>query len=755
MAGMQEALGDSQLVARAAAGDQDSFAALYNRYFDRVYDFAHRLMRNSEEAADITQDTFVKAAEALRGLKRQESFKAWLFSITHNLAMNRLERMNRTPRPIESEEDEEPLIYQQIDPDRLANPETAAEDSDLARLVWEAAAGLDPRQYALLDLHVRQGLDSAEIAEVLGVSKGNGYVMLNRLKKAVEEAMTAYIMACRGRRECTALNELLTAAQFEAMTPDIRRAVDRHIASCPTCGESRKRLVSPLAILGALAPVVPPAGLRESIFQAVATPGPPPGQTGGPSQASTGAGKEAVAGTGSPPTGVPTAPMIAPPTGHGLGWNLVGELAGRVPFLGLAGVAVGLSLAVAVFLAIDGRVTAGDPRDPDDVLSTSHEIDRPSTDNVINIAWSSPPGARAFSVLWSGHPNDLPDTEAELPGDATGATSPALAEGAWHFHLRTQGKSGRWTSTVHLGPFLIAPPILAPLATATAAPLIQTPSAATPKATSTSAPATPFAAASAVPSAAPSTATAAPASTPEPVEAPRSEETPGASPTRPQPPTATVTAAATEDVRPEGDAPAPPEQVLDTPSPTPEGATFISTPTATRQATWTYTPVPPATGTPTPVPTVTSSATPTPAPILTATPTATPKPVAKADLVILSFSGTGVGTCKPGSAVYAFKVTVGNHGTAPSPGVLVQVMDEHGNGWGNGVQIGPIPPGESRAATVSVYYFANDPKHMTAAAPHPFRATVDPSHQIDETNDTNNTSAAFNMNAPPGCANLN
>ncbi len=82
----------------------------------------------------------------------------------------------------------------------------------------------------------------------------------------------------------------------------------------------------------------------------------------------------------------------------------------------------------------------------------------------------------------------------------------------------------------------------------------------------------------------------------------------------------------------------------------------------------------------------------------------------------------------------------------------MQVTDGHGNGWGNGVQIGSLPPGGSRSAAVSVYYLASDPKHMTAAAPHPFRAVVDPSRQVDESNDANNTSAVFSLSAPPGCA---
>jgi len=58
-----------------------------------------------------------------------------------------------------------------VDADRFSDPAEAAEVNAVASLVWQAAAGLDPKQLSLLDLHLRQGLDSGEIADVLGVTK--------------------------------------------------------------------------------------------------------------------------------------------------------------------------------------------------------------------------------------------------------------------------------------------------------------------------------------------------------------------------------------------------------------------------------------------------------------------------------------------------------------------------------------------------------------------------------------------------------
>jgi hypothetical protein len=125
------------------------------------------------------------------------------------------------------------------------------------------------------------------------------------------------------------------------------------------------------------------------------------------------------------------------------------------------------------------------------------------------------------------------------------------------------------------------------------------------------------------------------------------------------------------------------------------------------------------------------------------------QPAAKPDLVIRQFGLKQWGKCEAGHAVFTFQVTVANIGGAPSPAIagkaLVQAMDQHGNGWGNGAMLGAIPPGGSQTVDIPVYYLQADPNHMTAAAPHPFKAIADPLHLVDEANEGNNESAAINV----------
>lgn len=98
------------------------------------------------------------------------------------------------------------------------------------------------------------------------------------------------------------------------------------------------------------------------------------------------------------------------------------------------------------------------PQDPY-VGSSSHEVDIPSNDNTIDIflegADDNASGVDGFSFSFTQEPEDLPDENKDIDEDIYQITSEELSDGSWYFHLRTVDYSNNWTSTVHLGPFII------------------------------------------------------------------------------------------------------------------------------------------------------------------------------------------------------------------------------------------------------------------------------------------------------------
>ncbi len=131
------------------------------------------------------------------------------------------------------------------------------------------------------------------------------------------------------------------------------------------------------------------------------------------------------------------------------------------------------------------------------------------------------------------------------------------------------------------------------------------------------------------------------------------------------------------------------------------------------------------------------------------------EPPKKPDLVIRSFGLKEWGKCEPNHVIFTFQVTVANIGTAASPAIpgkaLVQAMDQHGNGWGNGVPLNAIPPGGQQTVVIPVYYLRDDPGHITGAAPHPFRAIADPLKLVDELREDNNMSGVINVDPRSLC----
>ena len=241
---------DAELVSGSIAGNRASFAQIYDRYADRLYDFCVGMLRDRDGAADCVQDTFCLAATRLHQLREPDKLRPWLYSIARNEALRRLRDQRR-----ETPTDELP----DIESDE-SGPDTLAAHTELADLIAEAAGGLSERDRTVFDLAFRHGLDGPDLAEALAVSHSNANTLVHRLKGTVERSLGALLVARRARSrpgDCAELDAIV--ANWDGhFTMLMRKRIARHIESCPNCDDERRRLVSPAALLGA-APVFIPA----------------------------------------------------------------------------------------------------------------------------------------------------------------------------------------------------------------------------------------------------------------------------------------------------------------------------------------------------------------------------------------------------------------------------------------------------------------------------------------------------------------
>ncbi|MGI9164231.1 MAG: sigma-70 family RNA polymerase sigma factor [Mycobacterium sp.] len=253
---------DGDLARAAADGDRPAFAEIYDRYADRLYDFCVGLIGDRDAAADCVQDAFCAAATGLTGLREPDKLRPWLYSIARHHAMRRLRHRYR-----EEVSDELPDMVSHD-----ASPETLAGQSELARLVADAAGGLSDRDRELLDLSYRHGLDGPDLAEALGVTLTSANTMMFRLRQTVERCLGALLVARNAQADPNACPELAVIlkgwdGQFSVL---MRKRMARHIDSCATCEQEQSRHVNPVALLGGSAVFIPaPVWLRHQTLDRV------------------------------------------------------------------------------------------------------------------------------------------------------------------------------------------------------------------------------------------------------------------------------------------------------------------------------------------------------------------------------------------------------------------------------------------------------------------------------------------------------
>jgi RNA polymerase sigma-70 factor (ECF subfamily) len=186
---------DTELVQRAKAGELDAFEALTNRYEQRVYSLALRMLRQEQDAEDVTQQTFLSALENLNGFRGEASFATWLLRIATHGALKVIRKRQGLDTISLEEATEEADSYGTIPhPEYIADwrqsPEELVQKNEIQRLLDDALAKLDEKHRLVFLLRDVEGLSVKETAEALGLSEANTKVRLLRARLQLRERLT-------------------------------------------------------------------------------------------------------------------------------------------------------------------------------------------------------------------------------------------------------------------------------------------------------------------------------------------------------------------------------------------------------------------------------------------------------------------------------------------------------------------------------------------------------------------------------------
>ena len=170
---------DRELVYAARDGDVQAFDALFYRYKDGIFRLGLAITKDPSHAEEIVVDTFTRAHRALARLEPEGSLRPWLYRVAINLSYNRRPRKGIVLSTIED-------VTEQVMESPARSPSSLAELAETRRMVLAAVETLGPKHKIVVVLHYLNGLNLAEIAQVVdcpvGTVKSRLHYALRRLR---------------------------------------------------------------------------------------------------------------------------------------------------------------------------------------------------------------------------------------------------------------------------------------------------------------------------------------------------------------------------------------------------------------------------------------------------------------------------------------------------------------------------------------------------------------------------------------------
>jgi RNA polymerase sigma factor (sigma-70 family) len=256
---------DIVLARRAAAGDGAAFAKLYDKHERRAYNLCYRITGSADDAADATQETFLKVLERLPGLADRElNFGSYLLTAARHASYDAIARRRKAMPAAEIPDSALPVVG-------------AADESALRAAHQEqiraANEQLPPRQREVLALRELQELSYDEVAEVMGMNRNAVAQLISRARLNLRDALRRGALGSipAGTADCEAALPLLALAQDNGLD-DAARAdwLAGHLASCATCRVRVEAMEEAGTAYRLWLPLVPALWLREEIAKAAA-----------------------------------------------------------------------------------------------------------------------------------------------------------------------------------------------------------------------------------------------------------------------------------------------------------------------------------------------------------------------------------------------------------------------------------------------------------------------------------------------------
>jgi len=188
---------DSELVRRCRQGDSDAMERLILKYQNRIYNVIMKICADPEDAAELTQETFVKIIENIDKFQGKSKFYTWAFRIAVNLTFNYRQRNKKlTLSSIDAQKQQNDdqakhVLKDFLRDDSSPDPVAIAQNKELCDLTIKALMELDDPQRTVVVLRDIEGMNYAQIADVLNIELGTVRSRLSRARGRLRQILEA------------------------------------------------------------------------------------------------------------------------------------------------------------------------------------------------------------------------------------------------------------------------------------------------------------------------------------------------------------------------------------------------------------------------------------------------------------------------------------------------------------------------------------------------------------------------------------
>jgi len=185
---------DRLLVDRFKGGDASAFDEMVSRYWDRIFSMVNQLLRNPQDAEEVTQDAFIRAHRGLANFRGESAFSTWLYQIATNLARNRYWYWWRRKRdksvsfdaPMGPDND---TTLAEIIPAEVETPDDITVSREFVARIGKGMERLGTKHREILVLRNIKNMSYEEIAQVLGISVGTVKSRIARARESLRSKL--------------------------------------------------------------------------------------------------------------------------------------------------------------------------------------------------------------------------------------------------------------------------------------------------------------------------------------------------------------------------------------------------------------------------------------------------------------------------------------------------------------------------------------------------------------------------------------